>query len=129
MQIRILFQDLPSSTHKKVKSKIKSTNVCKRSFIFIEYISIVIFFLCFFFDDIIICNLICINLVSHSLVVRDGSNLSNCAGLASDLRRISVGFASDLRRICAGFVSDLRRICVGFAPDLRRICVGSGGVS
>ena len=37
MQIRILFQDSRSSTHKKVKSKIKSTNVRKRSFIFIEY--------------------------------------------------------------------------------------------
>ena len=51
---------------KKVKSKIKSTNVRKRSFIFIEYILIVIFFPFFFFDDIIIWNLICINLVSHS---------------------------------------------------------------
>ena len=60
----------------------------------------------------------------ETLVVRDGSNLSNCAGLASDLRRISVGFASDLRRICVGFVSDLCRICVGFAPDLCRIWRG-----
>ena len=41
------------------------------------------------------------------VVVRDGSNLSNCAGSASDLRRICVGSASDLRRICVGSASDL----------------------
>ena len=32
-----------TTTHKKVESKIKSTNVRKRSFIFIKYILIVIF--------------------------------------------------------------------------------------
>ena len=67
MDIRISFQDSQSSTHKKVKCKIKSTNVRKRSFIFIEYILIVNIFFFFFFDDIIIWNLICINLVSHSV--------------------------------------------------------------
>ena len=49
MQIKILFQDSGSSTHKKVKSKIKSTNVGKWSLISIEYILIVIFFPFFFF--------------------------------------------------------------------------------
>ena len=44
MPVRILFQSSRNSTHKKVKSKSKSTNVRKRSLIFNKYILIVIFF-------------------------------------------------------------------------------------
>ena len=55
------FQIHEALTHKKVKSKIKSTNASKWNFIFIEYILIAIFS----FYDIIIWNLIYINLIFY----------------------------------------------------------------